>query len=273
MGKTIIIESRNSHSRYWREVLSYRELFWVLAWRDVSVRYKQTAIGFVWALLQPLFAMLVLTVIFGVLAKMPTEGETPYALLVLCGMLPWQMFANLFTGASNSVVNNAQLVSKVYFPRIIMPIAAGVVSLIDLLIGLGLLLLVMLYYGVMPSWQIVFLPVFVLMALLTALGPGLFFASVNVKYRDVKYLLPIIVQLGLYITPVGFSSSVVPASWQWLYALNPMVGVVDGFRWVFLGEAVEFDLQSFMLSWFIILLFAGCGMVVFRKMERGRRKG
>jgi lipopolysaccharide transport system permease protein len=266
--EVLVIEPGRAERHYWRDLWRYRELFLVLAWRDVSVRYKQTVIGVLWALLQPLLTMAIFTVVFGRLAKLPTEGNAPYPLLVFAGMLPWYLFANAMSGAANSLVSNANLLSKVYFPRLIVPAATVVVSLIDFLISFVILAALMLWYQYVPGWQIVLLPGFIVMAFLASLGPGLWITSLNVKYRDFRYIIPFIVQFGLYVSPVGFSSSVVSAEWRLLYSLNPVVGVIDGFRWAVLGGQSPLYLPGFLLSWVVIGFFLWLGLRQFRRMEK-----
>lgn len=265
---TLIIEPGMAERHYWRDLWHYRELFFVLAWRDVAVRYKQTVIGLAWALIQPLATMLVFTVIFGHLAKFPADGSAPYALMVYAGMLPWQLFSTALTGASGSLIGNANLISKVYFPRLIVPTASVVVSFVDFLIGFVILIGLMLWYQFLPGWQILTLPFFVVMAFLTSLGPGLWITALNVKYRDFRYIIPFIVQFGLYVSPVGFSSSVVPEEWRLLYSLNPVVGVIDGFRWAILGGESQLFLPGFVLSWIVVAAFLWLGIRQFRTMER-----
>lgn len=265
---TLIIEKGLADRHYWGDLWRYRELFFVLAWRDVSVRYKQTVIGLVWALIQPLLTMIVFTVIFSKVAKLPTDGVAPYALLVYAGLLPWQLFSTALTGASGSLIGNANLISKVYFPRLIVPTAAVVVSFVDFLISFVILIGLMLWYQFLPGWQILTLPFFVVMAFLASLGPGLWITALNVKYRDFRYIIPFMVQFGLYVSPVGFSSAVVPEGWRLLYSLNPVVGVIDGFRWAILGGESHLYLPGFLLSWGIISLFLWLGIRQFRKMEK-----
>ena len=265
---TLIIEPGMAERHYWRDLWRYRELFFVLAWRDVAVRYKQTIIGLAWALIQPLATMVVFTVIFGHIANLPTDGDAPYALMVYAGMLPWQLFSTALTGASGSLIGNANLISKVYFPRLIVPTAAVVVSFVDFLISFVILLGLMLWYRFLPSWQLLTLPIFVVMAFLASLGPGLWITALNVKYRDFRYIIPFIVQFGLYVSPVGFSSSVVPEEWRLLYSLNPVVGVIDGFRWAILGGDSQIFLPGFVLSWAVIAAFLWLGIRQFRKMEK-----
>ena len=264
----LIIEPGLADRHYWRDLWRYRELFFVLAWRDVSVRYKQTIIGLAWAIVQPLLTMVVFTIVFGKLANLPTEGAAPYALLVYSGLLPWQLFSSSLTGASGSLLGSANLISKVYFPRLIVPCAAVVVSFVDFLVSFVILVALMIWYQFLPGWQILALPFFVFMAFLASLGPGLWIAALNVKYRDFRYVIPFIVQFGLYVSPVGFSSAVVPAEWRLLYSLNPVVGVIDGFRWAILGGESPLYLPGFMLSWGVIAFFLWLGVRQFRKMEK-----
>ncbi|MBV9566044.1 MAG: ABC transporter permease, partial [Bradyrhizobium sp.] len=235
MDELIIIEPGRHERNYWRDLWRYRELFRVLAWRDLAVRYKQTVIGLAWALIRPFLTMLVFTIIFGRIAKLPSEGAAPYALMVFAGLLPWSFFSAGLSEASNSLINNANLISKVYFPRLIVPTATVVVAFVDFLISFGIMVMLMAWYRFVPDWRILLLPIFVLFAFLASIGPALWITALNVKYRDFRYVIPFLVQLGLYISPVGFSSGVVPQKWRLLYSLNPMVGVIDGFRWCILG--------------------------------------
>jgi lipopolysaccharide transport system permease protein len=264
----LVLEAGRAERHYWRDLLRYRELFLVLAWRDVAIRYKQTVIGLAWALIQPLLTMLVFTVIFGKVAKLPVEGAAPYALMVFAGLLPWQLFSTSLTGAANSLIGNANLISKVYFPRLIVPCAAVVVSFVDFLVSFVILIALMAWYQFVPSWKIMCLPIFITMAFLASVGPGLWVTALNVKYRDFRYLIPFIVQFGLYVSPVGFSSSVVPEQWRLLYSLNPMVSVIDGFRWAILGDATELYLPGFGLGCCVIAFFLWLGIRQFRKMEQ-----
>jgi len=267
-SQTLIIEPGLAERYYFRSLWNFRELFLVLAWRDVSVRYKQTVIGLAWALIQPLATMVIFTVIFGKVIKLPTEGNVPYALLVYAGLLPWQLFSTSLTGASNSLVTNSNLISKIYFPRIIIPAAAIIVSFVDFIISFLILVALMVWYQYLPSWQILLLPIFVLMAFLASFGPGLWISALNVKFRDFRYIIPFIVQFGLYVSPVGFSSSVIPEHWRLLYSLNPIVGVIDGFRWAILGGDSAIYLPGFLLSWCVIFSFLWLGVRQFRKMEK-----
>lgn len=265
---TIVIEAGRAERHYWRDLWRYRELFVILAWRDVAVRYKQTVIGLAWAVLRPFLTMVVFTLVFGRLAHLPSEGGTPYALMVFAGMLPWYLFSSALSGAAESMLTNANLVGKVYFPRMIIPAAAIVTALIDFLVSFAILVALMLWYGFAPGWQIVLLPVFVLLALVASLGPGLWISALNIKYRDFRFVIPFLVQIGLYISPVGFSSTIVPAQWRLLYSINPVVGVIDGFRWCILGGASPIYWPGFALSLVLIALFLWTGVRRFRATER-----
>lgn len=265
--REIVIDSSPSLKRLSQDIWDYRELFYFLARRDFLVRYKQTAIGLLWSVLTPLLTMAILTVIFGGFAKLPSGGS-PYALMVFAAMLPWQFFASTLSNSSSSLVNNQSMVSKVYFPRIILPTTSMMVSFTDFMISFGLLLLMMLWYGIAPGPRFAVLPLLLVVVALTSLGAGLWAAALNVKYRDFKYIIPFVVQFGLYVTPVGFSSDIVPDRWRLLYSMNPMVGVVDGFRWAILGEGAGLYLPGFCCSLAIAcLLFVG-GFVFFAKTER-----
>ena len=264
----LILEPGRVESNYWRDLWRYRELFQVLAWRDISVRYRQTAVGVAWALLRPLLTMLIFTVVFGRIAKLPSDGAAPYALMVFAGMLPWTFFSTALSEAGSSLVSNSNLISKVYFPRLVIPTATIVVALIDLAICFGLFAAMMAWYQFGPTWRIALLPAFVAIAFLAALGPGLWITAINVKYRDFRFVIPFIVQLGMYVSPVAFSSSVIPAEWRLLYSLNPMVGVIDGFRWCLLGGEATFYWPGFALSLVLIALFLWIGIRQFRSMEK-----
>ncbi|MCP6759281.1 MAG: ABC transporter permease [Fischerella sp. CENA71] len=263
----LIIEAGRTERQYWKDIWRYRELLYFLAWRDILVRYKQTAIGIAWALIRPFLTMVVFTVVFGNLAKLPSEGA-PYPILVFSAMLPWQFFANALSESSNSLISNANLVSKVYFPRLIVPISAVIVSFVDFMISGMILLGLMAWYNFVPNLRILTLPVFILIAFAASIGVGLWLAALNVEYRDFRYIVPFIVQFGLYISPVGFSSSVVPQQWRLLYSLNPMVGVIDGFRWAILGGESQIYLPGFTLSVGLVALLLVSGIWYFRKMER-----
>lgn len=264
----LILEPGRAEKNYWRDLWRYRELFLILAWRDISVRYKQTIIGVAWAIIRPFLTMVVFSVIFGGLARLPSEGSAPYPLLVFAAMLPWSLFATALGEASNSLIGSANLISKVYFPRLIIPTATVVTAFVDFLISFVILAGMMIYYRYAPGWNILLLPLFILLALLASLGPGLWITALNVKYRDFRYVIPFVVQFGLYISPVGFSSSVVPERWRLLYSLNPMVGVIDGFRWCILGGDSAIYWPGFALSLVIVAFFLWLGISQFRKMEK-----
>lgn len=264
----IVIESGRTEKNYWADLWRYRELFIILAWRDLSVRYKQTVIGILWAMLRPLLTMVVFTIIFGRIAKLPSEGNAPYALMVFAALLPWTLFSNALTESSNSLIANTNLISKVYFPRMIMPSASIITALVDFLISFIILLVMILYYQFTPGWQILLLPFFIILALLASLGPGLWITALNVKYRDFRYIIPFVVQFGLYISPVGFSSKVVPEQWRLLYSINPMVGVIDAFRWCILGGDSPVYWPGFILSIVLIIFFLLLGISRFRNMEK-----
>jgi lipopolysaccharide transport system permease protein len=263
----LVIEAGRTERQYWQDLWRYRELFYFLAWRDILVRYKQTIIGMAWALIRPFLTMVVFTIVFGKLAKLPSEGA-PYPILVFAAMLPWQFFANALSECSNSLITNANLISKVYFPRLIVPASAVVVSFVDFMISGMILLGLMAWYDFLPSWRVLTLPLFIIIAAAAAMGAGLWLAALNVKYRDFRYIVPFIVQFGLYISPVGFSSTVVPERWRLLYSLNPMVGVIDGFRWAILGGETKLSWPEFSFSVGLVTLLFVSGIWYFRKMER-----
>lgn len=266
--QVLVLEAGRAERHYWRDLWAYRELFAILAWRDVSVRYKQTVIGATWALVRPFVTMVVFTLVFGRLAGLPSEGTAPYPIMVFAGMLPWFLFSSILGDASNSVVGNSNLIGKVYFPRIIIPASSVGVALVDFAINLVMLGVLMAWFGYAPSWKILFLPFFVVLAVLASLGPALFIAALNVKYRDFRYIVPFTVQLGLYISPVGFSSSVIPDEWRFWYSLNPVVGVIDGFRWCILGGESPLYLPGFLCSLVAVTFFLWIGIVYFRRTER-----
>ncbi|GAA6621808.1 ABC transporter permease [Scytonema sp. NUACC26] len=264
----LLIEAGRTESQYWKDLWRYRELFYFLAWRDILVRYKQTAIGIAWALIRPFLTMVVFTIVFSTLAKLPSEGNAPYPILVFAGMLPWQFFSGALTECSNSLVNNANLLSKVYFPRLIVPTSAVIVSFVDFMVSGMILLALMAWYNFVPDWRIITLPLFILIAFAASIGAGLWLAALTVEYRDFRYIVAFLVQFGLYISPVGFSSKIVPEQWRLLYSLNPMVGVIDGFRWAILGGDSQIYLPGFGLSLLIVVLVLWTGIWYFRKMER-----
>jgi lipopolysaccharide transport system permease protein len=265
---TLVIERGRAEAHYWRDLWLYRELFLILAWRDVAVRYKQTLIGVAWAVLRPFFTMVVFTVVFGKLARLPSDGQAPYALMVFAGMLPWYLFSSALSGAADSLVGNANLIGKVYFPRIIIPAATIVTALIDFLVSFMILIGLMLWYRFAPGWQILLLPFFVLLAVVASLGSGLWITALNIKYRDFRYVIPFVLQIGLYISPVGFSSTIVPEQWRFLYSVNPMVGVIDGFRWCILGGESPLYGPGFGLSLGVVLFFLWIGIRRFRATEK-----
>lgn len=263
----LIIEAGRTEKNYWQDIWRYRELFYFLAWRDILVRYKQTAIGVGWALIRPFLTMVVFTVVFGRLANLPSDG-VPYPILVFAAMLPWQLFSTALSECSNSLISNANLLSKVYFPRLVVPTSAVVVSFVDFAISGLIMVGLMIWFAFVPSWQIVTLPLFILIALAASMGVGLWMASLNVQYRDFRYIVPFLVQFGLYVSPVGFSSNIVPDRWRLLYSLNPMVGVIDGFRWAILGGDAQIYWPGFALSLSLVVLLLVSGIWYFRKMER-----
>ena len=263
----ITIEAGKSERDYWKDLWLYRELFYFLAWRDILIRYKQTAIGFTWALIRPLLIMLIFTVVFSKFAKFSSDN-VPYPLLVLAGLLPWLFFANAFAEASNSLISDAKMISKVYFPRLIVPASAVIVSFTDFLISGAILVGLMFWYRFIPDWHIIILPFFILVAFAAAMGAGLWMAALNVKYRDFRYVVPFVVQLGLYVSPVGFSSAIVGSQWRWVYSLNPMVGVIDGFRWAILGSNAEPYWIGLVVSLVLISMLLVTGVVYFRRVEK-----
>ena len=263
----LVIEADRTERHYWRDLWRYRELFYFLAWRDILVRYKQTVIGLAWALIRPLLTMIVFVFVFGKLAKLPSD-DVPYPILVFAALLPWQFFSNAFTEAGNSLISNASMISKVYFPRLVVPTSAVIVSFIDFLISGIILVGLMVWYGFAPEWRIFTLPLFIIIAFAAAMGAGLWIAALNVKYRDFRYIIPFVVQFGLYISPVGFSSNIVPEKWRLLYSINPMVGVIDCFRWAILGGNTQLYWPGFLLSLSLVLVILITGIVYFRKTEK-----
>ena len=263
----LVIEAGKSEKHYWADLWRYRELFYFLSWRDILVRYKQTVIGIAWSVIRPLLTMLVFTIIFGRIAKLPSDNA-PYPILVFTALLPWQFFSTALSEASNSLISNQNMISKIYFPRIIIPSSTIIVSLTDFSISFILLAITMAIYRFVPNWKIVFIPLFLLLAMISSLGMGFLFSALNVKYRDFRYIIPFIVQFGMYISPVGFSSSIVPERWRFLYSINPMVGVIDGFRWAIIGKGISFYWPGFILSIVLTFLIAIWGFWYFRKTEK-----
>jgi lipopolysaccharide transport system permease protein len=263
----LIIEPGRAERQYWKDLWRYRELFYFLAWRDILVRYKQTVVGATWAVIRPFLTMVVLTVVFGRLANMPSGG-VPYPILVFCGMLPWQFFSTAVSESGNSLIGNSALISKVYFPRMTVPASSVITGLVDFVLAAGLLVLLMAWYQYVPGPRVLLLPGFVLLALAAAFGTGLWISALTVKYRDFRFIVPFIVQFGLYLSPVGFSSDVVPDEWRLLYSVNPMVGVIDGFRWAIFRGPVALYWPGLLMSLAVVSLLLGTGIHYFRKTER-----
>jgi lipopolysaccharide transport system permease protein len=264
---TLVIEAGKSDLEYWKELWRYRELFWFLSWRDVLVRYKQTTIGIAWSVLRPLITMVIFTVVFSRIAGLQAEGA-PYPVMVFAAMLPWQFFAGALTDSSNALIANSNLLTKVYFPRLIVPASSVIVNLADFAISLVLFAVLMIWYGVAPDLHMLALPLFLALACMVSFGFGLWFAALNVRYRDFRYVVPFITQIGLYVAPVGFSSSVVPEKWRLLYSLDPMVGVIDGCRWALLGGRTPLDLQSLGVSLAVSVVALLLAIGYFRRTER-----
>lgn len=269
MAHQTIIEPGRSEKNYWMDLWHYRELFYILSWRDIKVRYKQTTLGVLWAIIRPLLTMIIFTFVFGKVAKMDAQSSVPYALIVFAGLLPWQFFSNSVSESSNSLIGNERLISKVYFPRLIIPVSSVITSFIDFLISFAILLVLFFIYKYMPPGRIFFMPLFWILAFLASFGPGLWLTAMNVKYRDFRYIIPFVVQFGLFISPVGYSSSQIPEKYLWLYALNPMTGIIDGFRWCIVVDAPN-PLMSypFYISLGVIFFFLILAIYQFRKMEK-----
>jgi len=263
----LVIEAGRTEGQYWRDIWRYRELFYFLTWRDILIRYKQTVAGIAWAVIRPVLTMIILTVVFGRLARLPSGG-VPYPILVFCGLLPWHFFATALTESGNSLLNNRNMIAKVYFPRMVVPASSIITSFVDFLISAGILGVLMVGYKFAPGPGLFALPAFFAIAVATAFGAGLWIAALMVRYRDFRFIVPFIVQFGLYASPVAFYSSVVPAEWRLLYSINPMVGVIDGFRWAILGGEHTLYLQGFVLSTLVVLALIVSGLWYFRKTER-----
>jgi len=262
----ITIEAGRAERQYWRDLWRYRELFYFLAWRDILVRYKQTVIGVAWAVVRPVLTMIILTVIFSHVAKMTPPAGIPYAILVFCGMLPWQFFATAFAESGNSLVANSGMISKVYFPRLVVPVSSVITSFVDFLISCVIMALMMVWYGVAPGINILALPLFVFLAFATAFGAGLWISALMVRFRDFRFIVPFVVQFGLYVSPVAWASYVVPEKWRLVFSLNPMVGVIDGFRWAILG--MEMYWPSLFISVGGVILLIITGIWYFRRTEK-----
>lgn len=271
MSFEVYIESGRSEKNYWKDLWRYRELFYILSWRDIKVRYKQSILGIAWSVIRPLLAMIIFTFVFGKIAGFPVPEGVTYSALVFAGLLAWQFFATGFSEASNSLVGNERLISKVYFPRMIIPASAVITSMVDFLISFILMLGLMWYHGITPSVNLFYLPLFILAAFFASFGVGLWLSSLNVKYRDFKHVVPFIVQLGMYVSPVGFTSAIaaqiIPEKYQILYYLNPLAGVIDGFRWCFFGSKMPLYTDGLLLSLAVIVLFLFIGIRTFRRME------
>jgi lipopolysaccharide transport system permease protein len=268
-----VIEPGKAEKNYWKDLWRYRELFYILSWRDIKVRYKQTVLGVLWAVVRPLLTMIIFTFVFGRIANFDKQSVVPYAIIVFAGLLPWQFFANALTETSNSLVGNERLITKVYFPRLIIPASSVITSFIDFLISFGILLVLFIYYQYLPSYQIFYLPLFWIMAIIASFGPGLYLTALNVKYRDFRYIIPFIVQFGIYVSPVGYTSDVAarkfPEGWEWVYHINPMAGVIDGFRWCIVKDAPNPMLSyPFYISLGVSLFFLWLSVYQFRKMEK-----
>jgi lipopolysaccharide transport system permease protein len=263
----IILESGRPERHYWADLWRYHELFYVLAWRDILVQYKQTVIGILWAVLRPILTVIIFTVIFGKIADLPSEGM-PYPIFVLAAMLPWTFFSTAFSNAGNSLVNNIALIGKIYFPRMIIPAASIIVAVVDLLISFVLLIILMFWYNFSPTWHILTLPLFLLIGFFAAFGSGLFIAALNVRYRDFRIIIPFIIQLGLYASPVAFSTTLIPEKYQIFYYLNPMVAVIDGFRWAVSGGRTALNMTEIYISIAIVVFLCILGVMYFRKTEK-----
>jgi lipopolysaccharide transport system permease protein len=264
----IILSSGHTRKNYWHDLWRFRELFYFLAWRDILLRYKQTVLGVAWAVVRPLLTMLIFTVIFNRIAKLHSDGAIPYALLVMAGMVPWQFVSTSASEASTSLIMNSNLISKIYFPRLIVPASAVITSFVDFVITLGLMGVMMGYYRFLPDWHIVLLAPFIVLAFMASFGVGLWLAALNVEYRDFRFIVPFIVQFGLYISPVGFSSNIIPAHWRILFSLNPVVGVIDGFRWSLLRGQSAIWWPSVLMSILVSTVLCSSGIWYFRRTEK-----
>lgn len=270
MKDELIIEAGRGEKHYWKDLWRYKELFYILSWRDIKVRYKQTTIGAAWAIIRPLLTMIVFAFIFGRVAGMANQSAAPYMIIVFAGLLPWQFFANALSEASNSLIGNTNLISKIYFPRMIIPASSIITSLVDFGISFAILLVLMVIYRFAPPIQILALPLFIVLTFLLAFGTGLYATALNVKYRDFRYIIPFIIQYGIYISPVGFTTDKIverigEGAQNWIY-LNPLTGIIDGFRWCIVGDAMYWP--GFLISVSVIVFFLLVGVWYFRKTEK-----
>lgn len=270
MNETLVIEAGRTEKRYWQDLWRYKELFYILSWRDIKVRYKQTVVGTLWSVIRPLLTMIIFTILFNKIAKVPPglKDNAPYALMVYAGLLPWTFFSTSLSEAGNSLISNSNLISKVYFPRLIVPTASVITSLVDFFISFLLMFFLYVWFRYAPDWHIIFFPIFLLLAFVASMGIGLYITALNVKYRDFRYILPFIVQFGLYVSPVAFNSSIVPEKYRLIFALNPIVGVIDGFRWSLLRGQQTLRLDTILISCVVSFLFLWIGIRQFRKMEK-----
>lgn len=264
----LVLEPNRVEKQYWKDLWRYRELFAILAWRDVAVRYKQTAFGVAWALIRPFLSMVVFTVIFGNLAGLPTDGDAPYAIMVFAAMLPWQFFASALGSVSGSLMNGVGLFSKVYFPRLIAPAASVITCLVDFALSFVILAILMIWYHYWPTWRLLTLPFWLLVVFCFSMGLGLLIATLMIRYRDLGFVVPFLIQIGQYISPVAYSTSIVPAKWQFVYGLNPMVGVIEGFRWAILGKSAAVNSLSISLSLLMVMGLTVAGVLRFRAVEK-----
>ncbi len=263
--QTLIIEAGRKQTIFLRDLWNYRELFFFLAWRDLIVRYKQTIIGFLWAILRPFMTMVILTIVFNSIANI-SSGAIPYPVLVYTAVLPWTLFAESFSDSSNSLINNTNLLTKIYFPRIIIPMSTIIVNLVDFCISFGIFVGVMIWFQFVPLFTILMVPLLILLTIIIAFGLGLLISALNVKFRDFRYIVPFIIQFGLYISPVGYNSTIIPPDWRLLFSINPVVGIIDCFRWAILGY--EFYLPSLLFSIVIGVVMFFIGLWYFGKTER-----
>lgn len=264
----LVISANQSNKNYWKDMWQYKSLFYFLSWRDITVRYKQTALGVAWSILQPLLAMLIFVLVFEKVAKLPSVDNTPYALMVFAALIPWQFFANAINYSSNSLINNANIVSKVYFPKMLIPISSISVALIDLLLSLTLMGFMMIIYKITPTIKLFMLPIFIIMLYMLVISLGLIFSAINVRFRDFRIIVPFLLQIGIYISPVGFSSQIVPEKLLLFYSLNPLVSIIEGFRWCLLDIQNNIYLPGLYIACTIILLISIIGVMIFKNMER-----